>query len=128
MRKNLPELDLFAGGLDAALASYQDRKAKGKLKKKISESDIESKWKAKHEDTTGGLSLKFVSPARRSVPDRITLTPIPAEHREIVAKYFRFVEYKAPGQKPTDSQRREHERYRALGFTVDVIDYLPPKD
>lgn len=70
----------------------------------------------------GGMLLKFVSPGRNAVPDDILLMPVPPEHREIVARYFRFCEYKAPGQKPRPNQIREHDRLRALGFTVDVID------
>lgn len=73
----------------------------------------------------GGLSLKFVSPGRSNVPDRIKLFPVPQEHQEIVARYFRFAEYKAPNKKPRPGQVREHERLRALGFAVDVIDQLP---
>lgn len=73
----------------------------------------------------GGLSLKFVSPGRTNVPDRIKLFPVPPEHREIVARYFRFAEYKAPNKKPRPGQVREHERLRAMGFAVDVIDKLP---
>lgn len=61
----------------------------------------------------GGLCLKFTSPQRRSVPDRICLMP----HGVTI-----FVECKAPGQKPTPQQVREHERFRALGHTVLVID------
>lgn len=70
----------------------------------------------------GGRLLKFVSPGLNGVPDDILLRPIPPEHQEIVARYFRFVEYKAPGKKPRPSQEREHARLRALGFSVDVID------
>lgn len=70
----------------------------------------------------GGLMLKFVSPGRNSVPDDILLQPVPPEHREIVARYFRFLEYKAPNERPRASQEREHQRLRDLGFRVDVID------
>lgn len=117
-----PPLDLFA-----AIDAYQARKAKGKKPRAISEAEVESSWR-KFDAAIGKLLLKFVSPARRSVPDDIELSYIPPEHRELVAKYFRFIEFKRPGEKPTDSQHREHERYRALGFRVDVIDHLPPKD
>ena len=75
--------------------------------------------------TLGGLSLKFVSPGRANVPDRIRLFPVPPEHREIVARYFRFAEYKAPNKKPRPRQIREHARLRAMGFAVDVIDQPP---
>jgi hypothetical protein len=61
----------------------------------------------------GGLALKFTSPARRNVPDRIVLQP---------GGVLTFVELKAPGKKPTAGQLREHERLRALGFRVLVLD------
>lgn len=61
----------------------------------------------------GGIAYKFVSPGRRSVPDRIVLLP----GGRIV-----FVECKAPGKAPRADQLREHERLRALGFTVVVLD------
>jgi len=61
----------------------------------------------------GGIAYKFTSPQRRSVPDRLVLLP---EGR------IEFVETKATGCKPTPMQVREHERLRALGFIVKVID------
>ncbi len=70
----------------------------------------------------GGLLLKFVSPGRRGVPDDLLLLPVAPEHRATVALYFRFVEYKAPGEEPEPHQLREHERLRQLGYRVDVID------
>ena len=63
----------------------------------------------------GGLCEKFTSPGRRAVPDRIVMLP----GGRIV-----FVECKAPGKKPTELQSRDHERRRALGFEVVVIDDL----
>lgn len=85
------------------------------------ESDIERKDRQRIE-AAGGTSLKFVSPGRNHVPDRINLLPVAPEHQEIVARYFRFAEYKKPGEKPRPGQLREHERLRALGYAVDVID------
>lgn len=61
----------------------------------------------------GGDAYKFSSPARVSVPDRIVVFP-PAR--------IYFVEVKRPGGKPTRGQLREHERLRALGCDVRVID------
>ncbi|MDN7658481.1 hypothetical protein [Burkholderia cenocepacia] len=61
----------------------------------------------------GGDAYKFSSPARVSVPDRIVIFP-PAR--------IYFVELKRPGNKPTKGQLREHERLRALGCDVRVID------
>ncbi len=61
----------------------------------------------------GGMCPKFTSPNRRSVPDRIVLMP---------GGLIAFVELKAPGRKATPAQAREHERLRALGFWVEVLD------
>ena len=60
----------------------------------------------------GGRAYKFVSPGRRSVPDRIVLLP---------GGRLVFVECKAPGEQPRADQLREHKRLRALGFTVVVL-------
>lgn len=62
---------------------------------------------------SGGIAYKFTSPQRRSVPDRLVVLP---------GGRFEFVELKAPGKKPTPMQSREHERLRALGCIVRVID------
>ncbi|AYD44698.1 VRR-NUC domain-containing protein [Yersinia rochesterensis] len=61
---------------------------------------------------SGGIAYKFVSPGRRSVPDRLVLLP----DGKVI-----FVECKAPGEKPTSAQLREHEKLRALGFIVHVL-------
>lgn len=61
----------------------------------------------------GGLCEKFTSPGRRSVPDRLVTMP----GGQII-----FVELKAPNKKPTDAQLKDHERRRALGCDVRVID------
>ena len=39
-----------------------------------------------------------------------------------------FVELKAPGAKPTENQQRDHERRRALGCEVVVIDNIEAID
>lgn len=70
----------------------------------------------------GGRAYKFASPGRRAVPDRLILMPIAdEEHQRIVAKYVRFVEVKAPGERPTKPQAREHEKLRRLGHWVAVL-------
>lgn len=63
----------------------------------------------------GGLCEKFVSPGRRSVPDRLVTLP---NNRVI------FVELKAPGKKPTIGQQLDHMRREKLGCDVRVIDSL----
>lgn len=61
----------------------------------------------------GGEAEKFTSPQRRSVPDRIAMFP---------GGLLFFVELKAPGKKPTAAQKRDHERRRAMGFNVRILD------
>lgn len=63
----------------------------------------------------GGLCEKFTSPGKRSVPDRVITLP---DNRII------FVELKAPGKHPTELQLKDHEKRRALGCDVRVIDSL----
>lgn len=76
----------------------------------------------------GDLPYKFTSPGRRNVPDRLRLCEIPPEHREIVARYVQFIEFKATGEKPTAAQEREHARLRKLGFRVEVVDNIAGVD
>ena len=63
----------------------------------------------------GGMCEKFTSPGRRSVPDRLITMP---------GGHIIFVELKAPGKKPTELQKRDHARRRALGCEVRVIDTM----
>jgi hypothetical protein len=106
--------------LDGLEARALKRKARERV---LRESDVETHLrdvvKARR-----GLALKFTSPGRVGVPDRIVLHPVPIEHQEIVAKYFRFVELKRPGKKAEPEQLLEHNRMRALGFRVHVIDTI----
>ena len=56
---------------------------------------------------------KFTSPNKGFVPDRLFTAP---------GARLWFCEFKRPGQKPTPQQQRDHERRRAMGFRVYVID------
>lgn len=58
------------------------------------------------------LCLKFVSPARNGVPDRIVVTP---------AKTV-FVELKKPGGSLRKIQRVTHSKLRRYGAVVYVVD------
>lgn len=58
----------------------------------------------------GWWERKFKSPGRRSAPDRIY-----AKNGHVF-----FIEFKAPGKRPTPLQLREHKRMRAAGFGVYV--------
>lgn len=112
------------------------------------ESAIEG-YLVKRTKSRGEIAYKFTSPQRRSVPDRLVLgdadqaalelqhiltlygvsldriAPRHALRDEaagIVERMVHFVELKATGQKPTELQEREHEKMRARGFVVRVID------
>lgn len=60
----------------------------------------------------GWLAFKFVSPAQRGVPDRIFI-----KDGRVV-----FIEFKAPGAKPTALQWRMINRLIAQGCEVHVCD------
>lgn len=75
------------------------------------ERDIEA-YLVKRCKEIGALCDKFVSPQRRSVPDRL----ITFGGRVL------FVELKATGKKPTEAQVRDHERRRAAGAIVLWLD------
>lgn len=62
---------------------------------------------------TGGLQRKFVSPGHAGVPDRLCGFP---------GARFAFVELKRPKKDAEDHQKREHDRWRKLGFIVFVLD------
>jgi len=63
----------------------------------------------------GGTCEKFTSPGRRSVPDRLVTLP---------GGRIIFVECKRPGAKPTPKQMLDHDRRRALGCDVRIIDSI----
>lgn len=92
------------------------------------ESKVEGKLRAKAGvHTVDGLSrslaVKFTSPGRPGVPDRIFVRPIPPEHQTIVAQYIRLREIKSPdGKPPPPHQAREIAWWKSLGFNVEVID------
>jgi hypothetical protein len=109
---------------------------KPRAPKKVMECDVEADHVASVRGE-GGLSLKFTSPGRKSVPDRIDLRGVERLQtalgrlgvhfsletcKKLLAAAITFTECKAPGKKPTAAQLKEHERLRALGFTVNIVD------
>ena len=93
-----------------------------KKPRKIRESDVEAYLVAEVEKR-GGVAEKFSSPAKRSVPDRIVMWPkVPQPGGWCDDAFIEFVECKAPGEKPTPAQARDHARRRAMGFLVWVVD------
>ncbi len=77
-----------------------------------SEASIERRF-AKMCNDRGAECRKFVSPGWRGVPDRLLLLP---------GGKCVFVEFKAPGKRPTALQAKRHDELRSLGFRVEVID------
>lgn len=89
----------------------------------IRESDVEARLVTRVE-FNGGTAEKFSSPQKANVPDRIVCWP-----RSPGDSFWKsrdaamcFVECKAPGKKPSKAQARDHERRRAMGFRVYVVD------
>jgi hypothetical protein len=70
----------------------------------------------------GGECYKFESPGLAGMPDRLQLMPVAPEHQEIVARYVRFIETKAPGGKPRPLQAARMKRLQELGFIAEVLD------
>lgn len=78
------------------------------------ERDIEAYLRSKVA-SLGGVALKFTSPGYVGVPDRLLLLP---------GGKILFVELKAPHGVLSERQKRTHDRFRSLGFTVYVcFDY-----
>ena len=62
----------------------------------------------------GGEVRKVKWIGRNSAPDRIVMLP----------NNTFWAELKAPGEKPTAAQEREHERMRRMGQRVEIIDSI----
>lgn len=73
------------------------------------ESKIESAF-TKRVEGAGGLALKFTSPGRRGVPDRLVLL----RGRAV------FVEFKRPGGVVQPWQAHTHDLLRAPGVAAEV--------
>ena len=67
----------------------------------------------------GLLCLKFTSPARSGVPDRVIISP---------AAGTVFVEVKRPGATPEPHQVAMHAKLRRFGGEVYVVDTQPGVD
>lgn len=94
---------------------------------KLRERDIE-RHLVQRVKALGGEVRKVQWIGRRGAPDRLVMLP-PRWHynraqdvHEVVCTWW--VELKAPGVKPEAHQLREHERMRAMGQRVVVIDSL----
>ena len=85
------------------------------------ERDIE-KHLVKRVKEAGGEVRKVKWIGRRGAPDRFVMLPEKTPYSALATCFW--VELKAPGEKPTRAQEREHERMRKHGATVVVIDSI----
>lgn len=83
------------------------------MRKQVSESYVEKKV-CEFASHNGWRTWKFLSPAQRGVPDRIFFK----------GGSLKFVEFKAPGKRPTKLQLAIHHLIRAERFEVFVIDNI----
>lgn len=94
----------------------------------IRERDIE-RHLVKRVKELGGEVRKVQWIGRRGAPDRLVMLPKMPCHSTAPVVYYYFprtiwVELKAPGKKAEPHQVREHERMRAMGQRVVVIDSI----
>lgn len=75
---------------------------------KVLEAELRERCKA-----LGWMCVKLTSQYQRGLPDRLILMP---------GGRVCFAEIKTTGKKPTALQRGTHERLRALGYRVEVVD------
>jgi hypothetical protein len=95
------------------------------------ESEIEAYLVARVKDLGGEVrKVKWIG--RRGAPDRLVMLPgivrESARRPVVVTDRTIWVELKAPGVKPEPHQVREHERMRAMGQRVEVVDSLERVD
>ena len=71
------------------------------------------KYLKRQVESRAGLAVKFISPGRSGIPDRVVLAS---------GSRLAFVELKAPGEKLRPIQQKRKEELESLGFMVRVID------
>ena len=89
------------------------------MKEIISEKDLEHTFSEKLNRTKKVWVIKLLSTFIKGLPDRMILCQ---------GGYVGFAEIKTTGKKPTKIQTYIHEKLKALGFTVFVIDDLESRD
>lgn len=85
----------------------------------ISEKDLERTFSEQLNRTKKVWVIKLLSTFVKGLPDRMVLCR---------GGYVGFAEIKTTGKKPTKIQTYIHEKLRALGFKVFVIDDLESRD
>jgi hypothetical protein len=89
------------------------------MKDIISEKDLERTFSELLNRTKKVWVIKLLSTFVKGLPDRMVICR---------GGYVGFAEIKTTGKKPTKIQSYVHEKLRALGFTVFVIDDLESRD
>lgn len=84
------------------------------------ERDIE-KYLVDRVKELGGECRKVVWQGRKGAPDRLVMLPLAKDGAHWVIPTI-WIELKAPGEKCKPHQIREHERMRAMGQRVEVVD------
>lgn len=87
------------------------------------ERDIED-YLVKRVKAMGGEVRKVKWIGRIGAPDRLVMLPSTHVGNHQLEGLTSWVELKAPGEKARPSQLREHERLRAMGQHVVVVDSL----
>lgn len=95
---------------------------------RLNERDIE-KHLVQRVKALGGEVRKVQWIGRRGAPDRLVMRPLIGYDKPVMDWMLKwkggtYVELKAPGVKPETYQLREHERMRAMGQRVVVIDSI----
>lgn len=85
----------------------------------ISEKDLERTFSERLNGTKKVWVIKLLSTFVKGLPDRMVICQ---------GGYVGFSEIKTTGKKPTKIQTHIHEKLRALGFKVFVIDDLESRD
>lgn len=85
----------------------------------ISEKDLERTFSEMLNRTKKVWVIKLLSTFVKGLPDRMVICQ---------GGYVGFAEIKTTGKKPTKIQTYIHEKLRALGFKVFVIDDLESRD
>lgn len=80
----------------------------------LSESQLET-YLFKRVSKLGGMALKFLSPGRAGVPDRIILMP---------GGRIYFVEMKSPDGSVNSIQEYVFEKFAELGFKVHILNSI----
>lgn len=89
------------------------------MKETISEKDLERTFSERLNRTKKVWVIKLLSTFVKGLPDRMVICQ---------GGYVGFAEIKTTGKKPTKIQSYIHEKLRALGFNVFIIDDLESRD